>query len=303
MKPFARPRSNVVRTREPSAAEPYREQELAEPQRQALEALRERGIFVTTFMDLVADAELWRELQADMDDYVGRARRQTPRLATVIGKPRHKDEFLIRRWGGVVDDPPIDPESPWLRFVASDRLLDVVNSYRGVYTKLVGLDNVYTVPFKKSGARVASQRWHRDPEDLHVVKCFLYFSDVDEESGPFEYVQGSAGDGPYGDLWRWGTTWRDERGNEEHWYPPTEELEAKVPESDRLRLTGPKGTMILCDTSGFHRGGYARTKPRVLSIHTYVSPTAEYRNMNFSIAWRNGAGEGSFSEQGRYALA
>src|SRR5581483_982901 len=102
-------------------------------------------------------------------------------------RPRNKDQFLVRRWGGMVNDPPVASDGPWIRYAASDALLNVINTYRGVYTKLVGLDNVYTVPFKHSSTRVASQAWHRDPEDAHVVKCFLYFSNVDDESGPFEY--------------------------------------------------------------------------------------------------------------------
>jgi hypothetical protein len=30
--------------------------------------------------------------------------------------------------------------------------------------------------------------------------------------------------------------------------------------------------MLLVDTGGFHRGGFARTKPRVLLICSFVSP-------------------------------
>ena len=92
---------------------------------------------------------------------------------------------------------------------------------------------------------MASQEWHRDPEDQHVVKVFLYFSEVDEDAGPFEYVQHSAEGFEYGSLWPWGESER---------YPPTEELEAAIPASERVRATGPVGTLVICDTSGFHRG-------------------------------------------------
>jgi hypothetical protein len=43
----------------------------------------------------------------------------------------------------------------------------------------------------------------------------------------------------------------------------------------KVTATGPAGTVIFCDTSGFHCGGSARTKPRVLSYHTYVSPASK----------------------------
>src|SRR5437879_11297357 len=100
-----------------------------------------------------------------MSDYVARAARLVPD----VDAPKSNDDFRIRRWahatkGSGVDDSRLPSDGPWLRFATSDRLLDVVNSYRGVYTKLVSYDNLYTVPFPGSEKRIASQRWHRDPE-------------------------------------------------------------------------------------------------------------------------------------------
>jgi hypothetical protein len=128
-----------------------------------------------------------------------------------------------------------------LRYAAGNSLLGIVNAYRGAQVKLVDDES----------ERVASQEWHRDPEDQHVVKVFLYFSDVDVDAGPFEYIPQSAEGFKYGHLWPWG---KGER------YPPTEELEAVVPDADRILATGSAGPLVICDTSGFHRGGYARTK-------------------------------------------
>jgi hypothetical protein len=121
---------------------------------------------------------------------------------------------------------------------------------------------------------VASQRWHRDPEDEHVVKVFVYFSDVDEEAGPFEYVRGSTAGGRYGHLWPWGDGPR---------YPPADELEASVAAEDRLAVTGSAGTVILCDTGGFHRGGFARTKPRILSIATFLRRDRKEGRRRFTV--------------------
>src|SRR5439155_1288274 len=79
-------------------------------------------------------------------------------------------------------------------------ILDVVDGYRGEPARLIDFDNWYTIPEARADTRVKSQRWHRDPWDNHIVKVFVYFSDVDEEAGPFEYVPGSAAGGRYGDL-------------------------------------------------------------------------------------------------------
>jgi hypothetical protein len=139
---------------------------------------------------------------------------------------------------------------------------------------------------------VASQRWHRDPEDDHIVKMFIYFSDVDEEAGPFEYVRDSAAGGKYGDVFPWG---------QGHRYPSAGELEAAVDADDRVTMTGPAGTVIFCDTAGFHRGGFARTRPRILMISTFLRDSARKGKRRFEVDFEGR--EQSLSAAARHALA
>jgi len=264
-----------------------------EVQQRVLGDLREAGISILPFDELIPDAGLWQELEADMSEFIGRAE---ARLAA--GKAGGKKKFLIRRYERGKSKLPVEPailpsDGPWLRYAAGDELLGVVNAYRGALTKLVDFDQWYTLPVGDEGERQDSQQWHRDPEDQHVIKVFLYFSEVDEEAGPFEYIPSSAEGGKYGDLYPWG------KGTPR--YPPTEELEQLIPASERISATGPVGTLVICDTSGFHRGGFARSKPRILSTHTYVNkkitPERPERR-KFTVDWR----EGELSEQSRFAL-
>ncbi len=114
--------------------------------------------------------------------------------------------------------------------------------------------------------RVSSQHWHRDFQDRNLVKAFLYLVDVDEGAGPFEYVPGSVGSGPYAAEWEWrplGTT-----------YPGDDEVAERIPDSAVKTFTGSKGSLIFCNTSGFHRGGFATERPRVLATATYLSPAS-----------------------------
>jgi hypothetical protein len=262
-------------------------------QQRVLGELRETGISIVSFDELFADDELWAELHEDMAAFVERAE---ARLAA--GKAGGKKKFLIRRYERGKSKLPVEPailpsDGPWLRYAAGDTLLGIVNAYRGRMIKLVDFDQWYTLPVGEDGEREDSQQWHRDPEDQHVVKVFLYFSDVDEEAGPFEYIPSSAAGGKYGDLWPWG------KGSPR--YPPTDELERAIPSTARIGATGPVGTLVVCDTSGFHRGGYARSKPRILSTHTYVNrkitPDKPERR-KFTVDWR----DGELSEQTRFAL-
>ena len=58
--------------------------------------------------------------------------------------------------------------------------------------------------------------------------------------------------------------------------------------------------MFFCDTSGFHRGGFARTKPRVLSMWSFVSPDyPKHRRFKVDVAGR----ESELSADARAALA
>jgi Phytanoyl-CoA dioxygenase (PhyH) len=248
---------------------------LSPAQREAVEALRQDGIALTTFEALVGDPGLWGELKTSMGEFVEECE---SRRASAGSGPTHKDDYIIRRR----PETKLDAGNPWIRFGASPPVLDVVNAYRGMWSKLVNLEQWYTVPYG-SAKRIASQRWHRDPRDNHLVKVFLYFSDVDEGAGPFEYVRGSPKGGPYGDLWPW--TLHGEK------YPSQEEFGERIPESAVVTATGPAGTIILCDTSGFHRGGYARDKPRILSTHHYVSPAAvaaRIERRKFKVGLRSG---------------
>jgi hypothetical protein len=37
---------------------------------------------------------------------------------------------------------------------------------------------------------------------------------------------------------------------------------------------GPQASLVFCNTSGFHRGGFSTTAPRVLATATYASPAS-----------------------------
>ncbi len=201
-------------------------------------------------------------------------------------------EFLVRKHdrGSVL---PLD--DPWLAACLSRRLLDVANDYLRLWSKLEYVDLWYSIPVGAEAERRASQIWHRDFDDAHLLKVFLYLTDVDELTGPFEYVAGSQPGGAHGSLRPWVPMIRG-RVTEE-------ELASSVPAADVKTLTGPKGTMIFCNTSGLHRGGFAIAKPRVLVTATYCSPAslASLTQRNFSL--EPGADTASLDPVARYALS
>ena len=253
-----------------AATDGYRPPELTAVQQRVLDAFRTDGIAVARFQELFGEG-LWNAARADIEPFVEEIK------ARRFGElPAGKEEVIVRRFYKRDGDGAMrfSLSDPWLRIAASDTMLGIVNGYCGQPTWLYYLDNWFTVPYPQADTRVASQRWHRDPEDALIVKVFVYFSDVDEEAGPFEYIRSSAAGGRYGDLFAWG---------EGHRYPPPEELEGSIEPEDRLTMTGPAGTVIFCDTAGFHRGGFARTRPRILSISTFLRPGVKKGASRFEV--------------------
>jgi hypothetical protein len=145
-------------------------------------------------------------------------------------------------------------------------MLDIANAYLQMWSKLSYVDLWYTVPQGQESERVASQLWHFDFDDKHLLKAFLYLEGVDTGTGPFEYVAGSQPGGPYHEVRPWKPM--------DYGRVPEEEVKAKVPDAAVRTFTAKRGTLIFCNTSGLHRGGFAKTKPRVLATATYCSPAS-----------------------------
>jgi hypothetical protein len=260
-------------------------------QEDILGKLRDEGYAVVPFGELVSDPTVWAELETEADRFVGETEAELERERTggeSALRRREGKEFVVRKYAYEVQ---LGLDDPWLRLGLNERLLDVANAYLGMWTKLEYVDVWYTPPVE-DGDRRSSQRWHRDFNDRHLLKAFLYLGDVDEESGPFEYVPRSAPGNELDHLWPWRPLGQN--------YPPEGELDRKIA-GRAVTFTAPKGTLIFCNTSGFHRGGFAVGKPRVLATVTYSSPAslAALTERNYSL--RPEAANGLAPAQ-RYAL-
>lgn len=252
---------------------------LDDAQRSILDSLMTEGLSVVPFTSLFDEAR-WSQLAADSSAFqahveadllgggVKKVKEKTKDIAKAAkpGKPvkEKKKKFILHRQFAAGTQLGLD--NPWLDLAASPRLVDIVNTYLGLWTKLSYVDEWYTVPGGSEAERLGSQRWHRDYNDQYLIKVFLYMTDVDAGSGPFEYVPGSARGGQYANEWPW-----EPLGES---YPDQAEFERRIPDSATRSLTAPAGTLIFCNTSGFHRGGFATETRRVLGVLNYVSPAA-----------------------------
>jgi hypothetical protein len=236
--------------------------ELDDAQRRIISEVEANGYSTIPFQELIPDEAHLRELEAMRDRFVEETEAGLAAGGEGV-RVREGKEFVVRLHSYGVD---VGLDDPWFRAASSRRMLDVANAYLSMWSKLEYVDVWYSVPQPASAERVSSQRWHRDYNDKHLLKAFLYLVDVDEKMGPFQYIPGSQPGGPYADAWPWTPLGQN--------YPTEEELEARIPSSAAHAFVAPKGTLIFCNTAGFHRGGFSTTEPRVLATATYSSPAS-----------------------------
>jgi hypothetical protein len=102
------------------------------------------------------------------------------------------------------------------------------------------------------------QHFHHDRDDFRCLKLFVYLTDVTEETGPHQYVDGthetaaldSISTAP--EFWAWldrSHRKSDADVAERFWFPRT--------------ITGPAGSTFLEDTRGLHRGVPPVSAPRL----------------------------------------
>lgn len=157
-------------------------------------------------------------------------------------------------------DDGLPADSTLLKLALDPKLLEIVSGYLGLWPCLHSVGAWLNYPTAEPAA--LSQLWHRDPEDLKLVKAFIYISDVGEQSGPFTYIPRTQ---PFGDA---AVT---ARKYEKKKRLADDQMQRLFPPESWRVCTGPAHTMILADTIGYHRGGKPTMGNRMLITFTYTS--------------------------------
>jgi hypothetical protein len=270
--------------------------DLTDVQRRIVDAVDREGYITVRFDELVSDAALRDAVLTQGAHFVAETERglleESENGASSDLRRRPGKEFLVRAHS--FDGVRLGLDHAWLRASLSAHLLDVANAYLRMWSKLSYVDLWYTVPQPAEAERVASQLWHYDFDDRHLLKAFLYLDDVDRDTGPFEYVAGSQPGGPHHDV----RPWRPMG----YGRVPEEDVRRSVPDEAIRTFAAPRGTIIFCNTSGLHRGGFATARPRVLATATYCSPAslAALSQRNYDVDPSQLSG---LSREGRYAAS
>lgn len=177
--------------------------------------------------------------------------------------PSTKKTFLLEL---LPRNPVLGSGSLFSKLTLGRNIVDTISAYIGVLPHFYLYTLNVTMPIK--GEAISSQRWHRDPEDKKFCKMFIYLTDVDETAGPFMYVMKSN----YGNKYRGMFPQRPPFGT----YPPDGAVENEIYATDLKVCTGKAGTVIFCDTSGLHKGGYATEKERIMFTAGYITNASSW---------------------------
>ncbi len=232
--------------------------------------LKESGIAIASLWEIFGNDVRLDDLLRETELRKATARSSEQSVSTEVrGRKGFDKKFMEYYWGGGGSNPTIEPSSRFVRAALDERVLRIAGEYFGSAPKLHGFSLQSTVVVPKGSPELLSQRWHRDPDDKKICKMFIYLNDVaDAGGGPFMYVAGSQ----LGGKWRGLFPQRPPVGR----YPEPGTVEAAVPASDRLMCTGRAGTIIFCDTSGLHRGGYSTERSRTMFAVGFASTACIY---------------------------
>jgi hypothetical protein len=149
--------------------------------------------------------------------------------------------------------------APHWRLALHPDILYLVNSYMSAYSKIFGMQYILNFPMRDKTA-IRSQIWHRDGDGT-VLKLFVYLNDVSGGNGPFTYAPGSH-ISPFRQI-----NYKER--------PKTDDELRKLLNCytrDFVMAIGQKGTAVLANTSGMHKGGHVSEGERKALLIAYYPP-------------------------------
>ena len=206
------------------------------------ESLERDGCAMSSLAELGADANLLPELDR--------------LLAATSGRKQEAKDYVVH-----AADEEVERCEQVLRWGLGEDLIALCANYIGLPVAYRGVAVRRDIADgKMSGTRL----WHRDGEDYRILKFIVYVNDVDEGTGPFEYVPRAYAP----------ATWRVNLydGNR----VDEADFDRFVPPEGRKACTGPRGSVVIVDTCAvYHRGRVPTKKDRLTAFYAYnsIQPT------------------------------
>jgi len=245
----------------------YKAAELNQRQQWVLDELKTNGFAMIPAAEAFTP-EQWARYCADVDGFIQHKKTQESRdVYYAAGKTEgdlkevsFNKTFILR---GTDLEKNFLQTTPLTELKQNPFLKPVIDNYYGQPSKVIYVDYWYTLKTHNPNQDVYSQAWHCDPEGDKIVKVFVYFSDVDERSGALQYIKGTQHGGKNSEVLK-------SIKRNTSYYPEQSFVDAHFPKEDIIQAKAPKGTVMICDTRGLHRGGKCLDNERILGVLEYL---------------------------------
>lgn len=142
------------------------------------------------------------------------------------------------------------------RLIIDKNLLLIANDYLGIAPIHVQTNCWWSRNYKsnKNALSANAQLFHQDKEFIKFLKVFIYLNDVNEENGAHVYIRGSHKDNPL----------EKDKNHQISKRLSDKEISQHFSPDQIITMNGKSGTIILEDTSGFHKGMPVKQGHRLL---------------------------------------
>lgn len=192
-----------------------------------IESLKQQGIYITTLesLEIPGTKEFVEAVNRLMTEITKIAEKKSSKFAIESNLEQILKYPEIFTWG------------------LEDRLISIVSNYIGAP---IAYDTFMAHLSLNNGKETATRRWHIDNEDRKVIKIIIYFNDVDDDGGPFQYMRPEI------------SSLLLKKVKDKYKFFHHQEIEELIPNHQQDWLTtytGKAGTVIIVDTAhSYHRG-------------------------------------------------
>ena len=175
---------------------------------------------------------------------------------------------------GLYDDLSDNLKSEIVKFASSEMMISTVAKYMGIFPILTRVQVTLNIPRQNANIRGAMY-WHRDTFGFKNLEFFMAVTDIDDENGPFYCLEKKINVNTFLIFQNLvSTTKKGERGK-----VSLEEFSKHFKDNETLKLSGKSGNAIFVDSfSTYHRGGFCKSKDRVMFRLCYQSHDALYES-------------------------
>jgi hypothetical protein len=160
-----------------------------------------------------------------------------------------------------------------VKFASSNKMISTAANHMKVFPILTRVQVMLNVPRENSNLRGAMY-WHKDTFGFKNLDFFMYVTDVDDESAPFYFLNKKIKASIFMKF-----------KNMRPFNLPGERGKVDILEFSKFysndsikKMIGEGGTAVFIDSfSTFHRGGYCKSKDRIVLRFCYQSHDASYQ--------------------------